>query len=127
MTKALKAANDSLVQIKAGTPFEEMAAKCTGDPDMAKKCVLGTFGKGELSPVIEQAAFKMQTGEVSEPISVDNGYQLIKVMVHAQAQAQTIEEARPQIVEELTAKQGQDIFAKWVQELRKRTYVEIRD
>jgi peptidyl-prolyl cis-trans isomerase SurA len=127
MEKALTSAKDALAQIKAGAPFEDMAAKCTGDPDMAKKCVLGTFGKGELSPVIEQAAFKMQTGEVSEPILVDSGYQLLKVIEHTKAQAQTLEEARPQVVEELTAKQGQDIFAKWVQELRKRTYVEIRD
>jgi parvulin-like peptidyl-prolyl isomerase len=127
MDKALKNAEDARAAIVAGAPFEEMAAKCTGDPDAAKKCVLGSFGRGELSSDIEERAFKMAAGEVSEPIKTDKGYQLIKVIEKTQAGLKPLSEVRQQVVDELSSKQGEALFAKWVQELRKRTYVEIRD
>ena len=38
-----------------------------------------------------------------------------------------LDEVRQEVVAELSAKQGEALFAKWVQELRSRTYVEIRD
>lgn len=126
MDKAKEAAEAARKEIMAGTPFEEMAAKCTGDPNAAKTCVLGTFEKGELSKEIEGAAFKLSAGEVSEPIKIENGYRLIKVMEKTDDKQMTLDEARPQIVQELTEKQGEQLFAEWVQDLRNRTYVEIR-
>lgn len=126
MDKAKEAADAARKEIMAGTPFEEMAAKCTGDPNASKTCVLGSFEKGELSPEIEDAAFKLSAGEVSEPIKIENGYRLIKVMEKTDDKQKTLEEARPEIVQELTQKQGEQLFAEWVQELRNKTYVEIR-
>jgi parvulin-like peptidyl-prolyl isomerase len=124
---ALKAANDARAEIEKGTSFEEMAAKCTGDDNASKTCVLGTFGKGELAPDIEAAAFAMKQGEVSQPIKSDDGYQLIKVMDKTEASSKTLEEARPEIVEELSAQQGEKLFAKWIGELREKTYVDVRE
>ena len=127
MDKALKNANEAREKIMAGTAFEEMAATCSGDPKAAKTCVLGTFSRGELSDVIEARAFKMQTGEVSEPIQVENGYQLIKVMEHTPGGVKPYSEVRPQVIEQLSVQKGEALFAKWVQDLRKHTYVEIRE
>ncbi len=127
MAKALQNANDARAKIMAGTEFEEMAATCSGDPKAAKTCVLGTFSKGELSSVIEERAFKMKTGEVSEPIQVENGYQLIKVMDHTTGGVKPLSEVRQQVVDQLTVQKGETLFAKWVQDLRKHTYVEIRE
>ena len=127
MGKAKEAAEAARKEILAGTPFEEMAAKCTGDPNASKTCVLGTFEKGELSKEIEDTAFKLQAGEVSEPIKIENGYRLIKVMEKTASRQKTLEEARPEIVQELTSKQGEQLFAVWLQELRNKTYVEIRE
>jgi len=126
MDKALKNAQDARAQILAGTPFEEMAAKCSGDPKAAKTCVLGTFSRGELSQAVEQQAFKLSTGDISEPIKNEKGYQLIKMMERSQPGAKSLEEARPQIVDELSSRQGEALFATWLQDLRKHTYVEIR-
>lgn len=127
MEKALKNAQDARAAIIAGASFEETAAKCTGDAGAAKTCVLGTFGHGELSSDIEEKAFKMAAGEISEPIKTDKGYQLIKVMEKTEPGLKPLSEVRAQVVEELSSKQGEELFAKWVQELRKHTYVEIRD
>jgi len=127
MDTALKNAQAARAEVMAGTPFEEMAAKCTGDPGASKTCVLGTFTKGELSRAIEEKAFAMKQGEVSDPIDTGDGYQLIKIMERAEPGVKPLDEVRQDVVAELSAKQGEALFAKWVQELRSRTYVEIRD
>lgn len=124
---ALKNAEDAKKAITDGASFEEMAAKCTGDPGAAKTCVLGSFAKGELSKAIEEKAFAMEAGQVSEPIKLDTGYQLIKVMEHAKPAMKTVEEARAQIVDDLQQKEGEALFSSWLQDLRKHTYVEIRN
>jgi len=126
MDAALKDAQDARAKIMAGTPFEEMAATCTGNPDAAKSCVLGSFKRGELSPDVEAKAFSMAAGEVSEPLKTDKGYQLVKIMEKTPGKEATLEDVRPQIIDELTSKQGETLFADWLQELRKHTYVEIR-
>ncbi len=128
MDGALKAATEARAEIEKGTPFEEMAAKCTGDEGASKTCVLGTFGKGELAPDIEAAAFGLKQGEVSQPIkSDDKGYQLIKVMEKTEASSKTLDDARPEIVQELSAQQGEKLFAKWIGELREKAYVDVRE
>lgn len=123
---ALKDAQDARAKIMEGTPFEEMAATCTGDPGAAKSCVLGSFKRGELSPDVEAKAFAMAAGEVSEPIRTEKGYQLVKIMEKTSGSEATLEDARTRIIEELSSKQGETLFADWLQELRKHTYVEIR-
>jgi peptidyl-prolyl cis-trans isomerase SurA len=127
MAGALEAANAAKAQITAGTPFEEMAVKCTGDEGAAKSCVLGTFGQGELSPAINDLAFRMKAGEVSEPVELKGGYQLVKVMERADESVQPLDEVRGKIADEISATKSETLYAKWIQDLRKRTYVEIRD
>lgn len=127
MDAAKKAAEAARAEIIKGTSFEDMAAKCSGDKDAAKTCVLGTFGKGELAPDVEAAAFGMKAGEVSRPIKSDNGYQLIKVMKKTDAGAESLEDARPEIVDKLSSKAGDKLYSKWIQGLRNKTYVEVRE
>ncbi len=70
----------------------------------------------------------MKQGEVSQPIkSDDKGYQLIKVMEKTEASSKTLDDARPEIVEELSAQQGEKLFAKWIGELREKAYVDVRE
>jgi peptidyl-prolyl cis-trans isomerase SurA len=127
MDEALKNAQKARAEVLAGTPFEDMAAKCTGDPGASKTCVLGTFSRGELSKDVEEKAFSMKEGEVSEPLQTDKGYQLIKIMSKKGSGVKSLQDAHDEIVDELSSEKTQEVFAKWVQDLRKRSYVEIRE
>jgi peptidyl-prolyl cis-trans isomerase C len=64
-------------QLKGGVPFDAMAAVV--DPDTRGE--LSWFPRGYvLEPAIEEAAFSMPVGEVSEVIQSGVGYHIIKVL-----------------------------------------------
>ncbi len=81
---------------------------------------LGTFGRGRMVPVFEQAAFSLPVGEVSEPLKSQFGYHLIKV---EKRESKTLAEVTPQIEAQLKPA----LARKAVDDLRKGIPVVIDD
>ena len=68
-------------RILAGEDFAELARQYSDDPGSgAEGGDLGWFGRGQMVPVFEEAAFSLPIGQVSEPIKSDFGYHLIEVL-----------------------------------------------
>lgn len=60
--------------------FENYASIHSLDPgSKAKGGDLGYFGKGQMVPAFDEAAFTLEIGKVSDPIQTDYGYHLILV------------------------------------------------
>lgn len=74
--------SESLVimeRIKKGEKFGKLAKELSIDSGSAKKDgSLGYFTKGMMVKPFEEAAFKLQIGEISEPIKTEFGYHIIK-------------------------------------------------
>ena len=68
-----------LERIKAGEKFGKLAKELSTDTGSAKKDGnLGYFTKGMMVKPFEDTAFKLQVGEISEPIKSEFGYHIIK-------------------------------------------------
>ena len=67
-----------LAKIKEGTSFEELAAKHSKCPSGKDGGGLGSFGKGQMVPAFEQAAFALEENQISEPVKTDFGFHLIE-------------------------------------------------
>ena len=66
-------------RIKKGEKFGKLAKELSIDSGSAKKDgSLGYFTKGMMVKPFEEAAFKLQIGEISEPIKTEFGYHIIK-------------------------------------------------
>jgi len=127
MEAAEKNALEARSKIEGGMPFEEMAVQCTGDPEAGEKCVLGSFKKGELSRSIEEIAYSMTEGDVSEPIKTDTGYQLIKIMQKTETVTRPYEEVESEVYNDISSRKAEGIFADWLDGLRARTFIEVRE
>ena len=68
-----------LEKIKNGDKFGKLAKELSIDSASAKKDgSLGYFTKGMMVKPFEEAAFKLQIGEISQPIKTEFGYHIIK-------------------------------------------------
>ena len=68
-----------LEKIKTGEKFGNLAKEFSTDSGSGKKeGSLGYFTKGMMVKPFEEAAFKLQIGEISEPIKSEFGYHIIK-------------------------------------------------
>lgn len=66
-------------RLKKGEKFGKLAKDLSIDSGSAKRDgSLGYFGRGMMVKPFEEAAFKLQIGETSEPIKSEFGYHIIK-------------------------------------------------
>ena len=68
-----------LKELKEGGDFGELSAKSIEPGAAERQGDLGYFGKGQMVAEFEEAAFKLEVDELSEPVKTDNGYHIIKV------------------------------------------------
>jgi len=68
-----------LERIKNGEKFGKLAKEMSIDSGSAKRDgSLGYFGRGMMVKPFEEVAFKLQVGELSEPVKSEFGYHIIK-------------------------------------------------
>lgn len=86
-------------RIAGGASFEEVAKEESDDTGSAQTGgSLGSFGRGQMIPPFEEAAFTQPIGVVGDPVRTDFGYHLILV---EDRKSKTIEEVKPEIEREL--------------------------
>lgn len=118
-------ANELMAAIEAGEiAFEEAAKANSTCPSSAQGGDLGEFGKGQMVPAFEEAAFAAEIGKVAGPVKTDFGYHIILVEAHQTESTLTFDEVRDQIKGQLTQQKSSEAFQAKTAELKAK-YLEI--
>lgn len=72
-------AEDLLAQLKAGADFAELAKKNSEDTSASNGGDLGLIEKGQTVAEFEEAAYKLEVGQISGVVKTQYGYHIIKV------------------------------------------------
>lgn len=104
-------------EIAAGKAFSDAAREYSTCPSKEKGGDLGYFGKGQMAPEFERAAFGAQAGETVGPVQTQFGYHLIRVEDKKQEEGVRFSDIKEQLKEKLLQQKKQEVYLKTVKEL----------
>jgi len=124
-TKDEKKATEILVRAKAGEDFADLASKMSEDMYRIKGGDVGYIHKGRMLPEIEDVAFKLNVGEVSDLIKTEDSWVIIKVEDKKPERQLTYDEIKDKLKRELEAERAQELKEKWIADLRSKAKIEV--
>ena len=115
--KASKAAEDKIKAIaerlKKGEDFAKVAGEVTEDPSgKTNGGDLGYFTKDQMVPEFADVAYKMQKGQISDPVKSQFGWHIIKVEDKRKKPAPTFEQVKEQVEAYVVRKAQADLITK---------------
>ncbi len=117
-------AKEILAKIKAGGDFAALAKENSTDTGSKEQGgFLGYFGRGQMVPEFEKAAFTMIEGQVSEPVKTNFGWHIIKLEDRRRKPPPSFDEVKETILNSLAVLKAQEV----VGALRKKADVEYLD
>jgi len=97
-------------KIAKGEDFAKLAKENSKDPGSKDDGgMLGFFGKGQMVPAFEEAAFRLKKGEVSPPVKSQFGYHLIKVEDRRNKKLPSFDEVKDRIMNSMIQRKAQEV------------------
>jgi peptidyl-prolyl cis-trans isomerase SurA len=113
-------------RIQSGTDFAELARQFSQDGSAQTGGELGWASPGQFVPEFEEVMSQLRPGQISDPLVSRFGVHLIQVMERREVPL-TVREQREMVRNQLREKKMDELYGTWVEELRGRAYVELRD
>jgi peptidyl-prolyl cis-trans isomerase C len=119
-------AQAALKQVRAGADFAAVAKAQSQDPGSAPNGGdLGFFPRGQMTPAVEEAAFKLKPGAVSGLVETPFGFHIIKVLERRGARTAPLAEVSGQIKDFLVQGQRDTKLQQFVDQVKTKSKVEI--
>lgn len=123
--KAKEKAEKLRKEVAGGADFATVAKGNSTCPSSQQGGDLGFFGKGQMVPAFEKAAFSMKKGDVSEVVETQFGYHIIKVTDKKNAATVAFKEAKPRIDDYLKGQKVNEAISAYLENARKNAKIEI--
>jgi peptidyl-prolyl cis-trans isomerase C len=124
--KARETIDAILAKARAGQDFAALAQESSQDPGSASRGGdLNYFKRGMMVPEFNDAAFALQPGQLSDVVTTQYGYHIIKVTDRKAGRVIPFEEAAPQIKQFLGEQKKQDRRKAFIDELKTKAKIEV--
>jgi peptidyl-prolyl cis-trans isomerase D len=112
---------EARAKLARGTSFEAVAEEYSDDPgSKSRGGDLGFFGRGQMVPAFEEAAFGAAPGELVGPVETSFGLHLIQVVEKREARTQPLAEVESQLRAEIAMERAGGLAESRARELAQR-------
>jgi peptidyl-prolyl cis-trans isomerase C len=101
-----------IAELKNGADSAELAKQKSTDPGASEGGDLGYFPKDEMVPEFADAAFKLEKGQISEPVHTRFGWHVIKVEDKRERQVPSFDQVKDQLATHLVRKAQAELITK---------------
>ena len=113
-------------QLLEGADFAELAAAGSDCPSSQQGGSLGSFGRGQMVPAFESAAFTQDIGVIGDVVETDFGYHIILVTARSEGGTQELDDTtRERIAEFLQGQGREEALRNYIDQLREQAQIEI--
>ncbi|HTT63576.1 MAG TPA: peptidylprolyl isomerase [Bryobacteraceae bacterium] len=124
---AEKKAKDLVARARKGEKFGDLAATNSDDMETARNGgELPPFKRGQLLKQIEDIVFKQNKGYVTDPIRVQNGFLILRVVDRYEKGLASYEEVEGEIAERMAMPQMNTKVRAYLTKLRQEAFLEIK-
>jgi peptidyl-prolyl cis-trans isomerase SurA len=120
-------AQAAIERVKHAEAFDKVASELTEDPTTKSTGgMVGWLEPGTLDPAWEAVVFGMEKGEVRGPISGAKGMYVLYANELKRTELAPFDKMKEQLTVELRRTQLAKLTRTWIEELRKKAYIEIK-
>jgi peptidyl-prolyl cis-trans isomerase C len=124
LVESKEKARELFEKLAHGSDFAQLAKEHSKDPGSKEQGgELGYFGRGQMVPQFEEAAFALKKGEVSEPFQSQFGWHIVRVDDRRMRATASFEEVRDRVVAAMIHRKAQQIAG----DLRGKAQIEYID
>lgn len=121
-----KEAQSILERARRGEDFAQLARDYSRGPESREGGVLGFFKHKELMPELEEAAFKLPPGELSEPVRSKGGFHILRVLERKGGEPRPFAEVQNRVRDKILETEVEGQFKEWMKALKAKAYIEVR-
>jgi parvulin-like peptidyl-prolyl isomerase len=122
-----KQAEDLLKRARAGEDFAKLAGEFSEDPGSKEKGGEYTFPRGQMVPEFESAAFSLNTNQISDIVTTQFGYHIIKLSEKIPARQVALAKVADDLKEGLKRQEMEKLLPDYMEKLKQDGKVEILD
>lgn len=110
----------------SGTNFVQLVLEYSEGREKTQEGDLGFFKRGDLTPKIDAELFRLKEGEITAPIQTPLGIHIFKIEKQEIGKMRPFDSVKKRIKERLITKETATLRSKWINDLWKRSFVEIK-
>jgi len=114
-----------LKRARAGEDFAKLAQANSQDGSAQQGGDLNFFPRGQMVPPFEEAAFALQPGQISDVVTTQYGYHIIKLTDRRPAAAVPLETVSAQVKQYLTQIKKKERADAFIAELKQKSKIEV--
>jgi peptidyl-prolyl cis-trans isomerase C len=122
-----KQMEDILKRARAGEDFAKLAKEFSEDPGSKEQGGEYTFPRGKMVPEFEAAAFSLKTNQVSDIVTTQFGYHIIKLSEKLPAKKMELAKVSQDIKDYLKGQAVQKLLPDYMEKAKKEAGVQILD
>jgi parvulin-like peptidyl-prolyl isomerase len=115
-----------LQEIRQGADFADIARMHSESASREAGGDLGFFEKGELTDALEEAAFALSPGGVSDVIRMEAAFYILRVEEKVEEKVKTLEEVRSEVADAIFQEKMNTQLERYIQQLRERAIIEVK-
>ena len=126
-TAAGKAKADGIeAKLHAGGDFSQLAKSFSDGTTASEGGTFGTFKRGELAGVFEDAVFGLKPGQYSDPIRTKQGYIIFKVEAHNPGGVPAYKDVEQDVEQSYYESRMMPAMRDYLTEMREDAYIELK-